>query len=369
MARKNGNGEGSRPRKRADGRWEARYWVDTPTGRKRRSVYGSSRKECTDNLAEAMSAKEEAPMVVPTNLTLGEFLNQHLEATKETLKKRTWEGHEETVRVHLVPMLGHLKLKDLSRERVQSLYTTKCAEGLSPGTVRRIHAVLSAALSRAVRWRLVPYNVCKEADPPRAEYSEIRPFNQDEARAFLVAAEGERHHALYCLALTTGMRRGELLGLPWRNIDLDQRVLHVRRALITGRGSPTFTSPKTAKSRRSIALTTKAVDALEHHRERQREAGFSVEDDALVFTSTKGTPINTSRLRLAFKAFLVRAGLPDIRFHDLRHTCATLLFSKGVHPKVVQELLGHATVNITLDTYSHVLPGMGVRQPRLWTTP
>jgi integrase len=175
----------------------------------------------------------------------------------------------------------------------------------------------------------------------------------------MVAAEGERHHALYCLALTTGMRRGEILGLRWGCLDLALRTVHVRQTLVAGRGSPTFESPKSAKSRRSITLTTRAVHALELHRERQSKAGFSVEDEALVFTSTRGTPINTSRLHLAFKAFLVRAGLPDIRFHDLRHTCATLLLSKGVHPKIVQELLGHATINITLDTYSNILPGIG----------
>ncbi len=358
MARKNANGDGSRPRKRPDGRWEARYWVETPSGRKRRSVYGSSRKDCAEKLAEAISAKEDF-VAIPANITVSEFLKQYLEAAREKLRRRTWEGHEETVRVHLVPSLGHLKLKELTRSHVQSLYTAKRVRGLSPGTVRRIHAVLSAALSAAVRWRLLPYNVCKDADPPRTEPPEIRPLNQEEARAFMVAAEGERHHALFCLALTTGMRRGEILGLRWGCLDLALRTVHVRQTLVAGRGSPTFESPKSAKSRRSITLTTRAVDALELHRERQGKAGFSVEDEALVFTSIRGTPLNTSRLRLAFKAFLVRAGLPDIRFHDLRHTCATLLLCQGVHPKIVQELLGHTTINITLDTYSHVLPGIG----------
>ena len=155
MARKNANGDGSRPRKRSDGRWEARYWVETQSGRKQRSVYCSSRKDCAENLAEAISAKENVTPI-PASITVSEFLNQYLEVAKETLKKRTWEGHEETVRVHLVPSLGHLKLKELTRSHVQSLYTAKRVRGLSPGTVRRIHAVLSAALSSAVRWRLLP---------------------------------------------------------------------------------------------------------------------------------------------------------------------------------------------------------------------
>ncbi len=359
MARKNGNGEGSRPRKRPDGRWEVRYWAETPTGRKRRSVYGSSRKEVADKLVEAMTTKEDAPVVMPMNTTLGEFLNRHLEVSKDTLKKRTWENHDDTVRVHLIPMLGHLKLKELRPENIQYLYTTKRGKGLSAGTVRRIHAVLSSALSRAVRWRLLTHNICQDVDPPRPEPSEICPLSQKEARIFLLGAERERYHALYCLALTSGMRRGEILGLRWGSLDLPQRTLQVRHALVAGRGSPTFDSPKTNKSRRSITLTAKAVEALVKHREQQCEAGFSVENEALVFTSTKGTPVNTSRLRLAFKAFLKRTGLPDIRFQDLRHTYATLLLSKGIHPKIVSEQLGHANIGITLDTYSHVLPGMG----------
>ena len=359
MARKNGNGEGSRPRKRPDGRWEARYWAETPTGRKRRSVYGSSRKEVADKLVEAMTTKEDVPVVMPMNVTLGEFLNRHLEVSKDTLKKRTWENHDDTVRVHLIPMLGHLKLKELRPEYIQYLYTTKRGEGLSPGTVRRIHAVLSSALSRAVRWRLLTHNICQDVDPPRPEPSEICPLNQKEARNFLLGAERERYHALYCLALTSGMRRGEILGLRWGSLDLPQRTLTVRHALVAGRGSPTFDSPKTNKSRRSITLTAKAVEALVKHREHQCEAGFSVENEALVFTSTKGTPVNPSRLRVAFKSFLKRNGLPNIRFQDLRHTYATLLLSKGIHPKIVSEQPGHANIGITLDTYSHVLPGMG----------
>ena len=253
-------------------------------------------------------------------MTLSEFLAQHLEATKETLKKRTWEGHEETARVHLVPMLGHLKLKVLSCERVQPLYAAKRAGGLSPVTVRRIHAELSATLSRAVRWRLVPYNVCKDADPPRASSPDLRLLNHKEVRAFMVAAEREPHHALYCLALTSGMRRGEILGLRWGCLDLAQRTLRVRYALVAGRGSPTFESPKTAKSRRSIILIAKAVDALERHRERQREAGLSVEDDALVFTSTKGTP---SMLRACVSPLKLSLCGPGCQTY-VSMTCGTL---------------------------------------------
>jgi integrase len=203
------------------------------------------------------------------------------------------------------------------------------------------------------------HNICKDVDPPRAEASEIRPFDQKEARGFLIRAEGERYHALYCLALTSGMRRGEILGLRWESLDLTQRTLQIRHALVAGRGSPSFGSPKTTKSRRNTTLTAKAVEALIRHRKRQREAGFSVENDALVFTSTKDTPVNTSRLRLAFKVFLKRTELLNIRFQDLRHTYATLLPSKGIHPKIVSEQLGHANIGITLDTYSRVLPGMG----------
>jgi len=194
----------------------------------------------------------------------------------------------------------------------------------------------------------------------------MRPLDTDEVRRLLEVAHGDSLEALYVLAVTTGMRRGELLGLKWSDVDLENGRLSIRRALTrTDNGKyVALTEPKTRGSRRTVKLTQRAVEALRSHLERQlaeiEVAGDLYRDHGLVFTTEAGTPINPSNLRQrSFAPLLNKAGLPHIRFHDLRHTCATLLLSKGVHPKFVQELLGHATVAITLDTYSHVMPGMG----------
>jgi integrase len=192
----------------------------------------------------------------------------------------------------------------------------------------------------------------------------MQALSADEARKLLEAAGEDRLEALYVLAIHTGMRQGELLALRWQDVDLENAVASVRRTLTRSGGKVVFAEPKTKKSRRSIRLTPQAVEALRAHLKRQLRdieiLGDRYQDQGLVFTTATGAPINPSNLRQRnFAQLLKRAGLPRIRFHDLRHTCATLLLSRGVHPKFVQELLGHATIAITLDTYSHVMPSMG----------
>jgi integrase len=193
---------------------------------------------------------------------------------------------------------------------------------------------------------------------------EMRPFSPDEARKLLETARGDSLEALYVLAVHTGMRQGELLGLKWEDVDLEGGVVRIRRTLTRNKGRLLLGEPKTKKSRRTVRLTETAAQTLREHLERQLEEierlGDLYRDQGLVFTTQVGTPINPTNLRRrSFASLLKRAGLPAIRFHDLRHTCATLLLLRNVHPKYVQELLGHATITITLDTYSHVLPGMG----------
>lgn len=201
-------------------------------------------------------------------------------------------------------------------------------------------------------------------DPPKAQREEVRPLSPEQARRLLEAARGDRLEALYVLAVHCGLRQGELLGLRWEDVDLEAGTLHVRRTLTLAKDGPKFMVPKTAKSRRQIRFTTGAVEALKRHHDRQFEECTRLtglwQDYGLVFATTIGTPINPRNLTgRSFKPLLKQAGLPDIRFHDLRHTCATLLLRRSVHPKLVQELLGHATIAVTLDTYSHLVPGMG----------
>ena len=305
MARRNANGEGSRPRKRPDGRWEGRYWIETPDGRKRRSAYGATRKECAETLVDAVAAKHDAPVFVATNVKVAEFFRQYEYAVKDTMKRRSFETCQDITRLHLLPRLGGIKLKELSREHVQRLYSRKRDQGLSAASVHRIHDVLSSALNHAVRWGLIAHNVCKEVSPPRIPAPVIRPFSKEEAKWLLAAAAHSRYYALYMLGVTSGARWGELNGLFWSDLDLDRRVMHIQRALVRGYGEWTLEEPKTRGSRRSVGLTKKATEALIRHRERQQAEGLSVGGDALVFTNIVGKPINPSSfIRRNFKPLL-----------------------------------------------------------------
>ncbi len=212
-----------------------------------------------------------------------------------------------------------------------------------------------------MKWRLISYNVCGAVNPPKCIGKEMSVLTLEQVEQLLDSAKGDRFEALYALAVTTGMRRGELLGLKWEDVDLNVGTVRVKRSLILIRGGLVFVPPKSAKSRRSITLTSGVVESLEKHKAYQDEErlGKRWRKNSLVFPTTVGTPIYPHHfVRRYFKKLLKKANLPDIRFHDLRHTCATLLLTKSVHPKIVQEILGHSTISITLDTYSHVLPNM-----------
>jgi integrase len=357
------NGEGGISR-RKDGSWMARYTVQTASGRKRKVIYAKSQAEARRKLTEALADRDRGLTYDAEGLTVEGYLARWLEdSVRGSVKVTTYQSYGSLVRFHVCPTLGSTKLSALTPAHVQGLYRQKLDDGLAPKTVKYIHTTLHRALRQAVRWGLVPRNAAAEADPPKVITPEMRPLSPIQARTLLQAASGNRLEALYVLAVTTGMRQGELLGLGWEDVDLESSTVRVRRTLTLAKGGPRLTEPKSPKSRRSIRLTTGAVDTLERHRERQ-EAERTARGDGwnawgLVFCTRRGTPIRRDNLHdKHWKPLLMRAGLPDIRFHNLRHTCATLLLTKGVHPKIVSEMLGHSSVSITLDTYSHVLPGM-----------
>ena len=271
-----------------------------------------------------------------------------------TVKQRTLENYEYVVRLHLVPTLGHLKLKALTPMHVQSLNSSKLDSGLSVRTVRLVHTTLHKAIKQAVRWGLLPRNVTEAASPPKLSTDarkEIQPLTREQALVLLETVRGDRLEALYVLALTAGL-------------NLEGATLSVRQQLTrTRKDGLCFTTPKSPRSRRSIKLTRSAVEALKHHRAAQNEQrlrlGTLWQDSGLVFTSLNGTPLDVANLTYgSFRPLLERAGLPRIRFHDLRHTCVTLLLLRNVNPKIVQEMLGHANISETMGTYSHVLPSM-----------
>jgi integrase len=348
----------------------ARYTVHTAKGPKRRHVYGKTRKEAADKLAKVLSDRVEGIVYDDEKMTVGEYLDAWLKGSVlGSIRQSTYDRDAYLVEKHVKPALGRIRLKNLSSAHVQGFYRDRLDSGLSASTVHKIHTVLHKALTRAVAWQMVPRNVSDAVEPPRPAPREMCPLSPVEARKLLEAAQGDRLEALYVLAVHTGMRQGELLALKWQDVDLENATVSVRRTLTRSGGRYSLGEPKTKKSRRSIRLTVRAADALGQHLERQlsemQMLGDAYADQGLVFTTDTGAPVNPSNLRRRSFAHLLRkANLPHIRFHDLRHTCATLLLSKGTHPKFVQELLGHATVAITLDTYSHVMPGMGDQTAR-----
>ncbi len=362
MARRS-NGEGSIIRYK-DGRWCGRYWTQTTDGKKKRvAIYGRTKSEVRIKLTKAMAERDAGLAFEVKNLTLKEYLSRWLSnSVRDSVRQRTYERYEQLTRDHINPALGRMKLKSLTPAHLQGLYREKLDSGLSPRTVRYIHCTLHKALKQAVKWGLIPRNVAEAVDPPRLPKKEMQPLTPQQTKRFLAAAKGERLEALYLLSISTGLRQGESLGLKWEDIDFDRRALQVKRTLSVTKKGILFVPPKSAKGRRSITLTIPAIEALRKHKMAQEKEGQKLgnlwEDHGLVFPNQSGKPMYPWTLTKRFKKILKEADLPEIRFHDLRHTCATLLLSKGIHPKIVQEILGHSTISITLDTYSHLLPNM-----------
>lgn len=294
---------------------------------------------------------------------LGEYLHLWLETDRPRLRERTWDRYEQYVRLHIVPALGKTSLVRLSPQHLQRLYSDRLESGLSPTTVHHLHATIHKALRQAVRWNLVARNVADLVDPPRIVTHEMATLSPAQARAFLAAAEGDRLEALYVLAITTGMRQGELLGLRWRDVDLDGGSVQIRGSMQATSEGLRIAAPKTPGSRRHVLVSEQPREALRKHRVRQAaerlRMGEAWEDNDLVFANQVGRPIPAGNLlRRSFEPLLRRAGLPRMRFHDLRHTSATLLLGEGIHPKIVSEMLGHTRISTTLDLYSHVTPTM-----------
>src|SRR5918997_2139921 len=365
MAKKKqrGNGAGTvYPRKNKDGKiigYRGSYIVNG----KRYYVSAKTKTETDQKLRQAMTDADRGLTFDAGGLTLGDYLDRWLnDSVRDTVRDTTFERYEQIVRMHIKPALGRVKLKNLTPTHVRGLYKATL-QSLSPRTVQYIHVTLHKALKQAVNDGLVPRNVTEAVKPPQVRREEIHPLTPEQVNALLNAARGDRLEALYMLAIHTGLRQGELLGLKWEDVNLEEGTLQMRRTLTTTKGGPVLSTPKTKGSRRSVRLTQSAVEALRRHLQQQLGeidmAGSLWEENGLIFASETGEPLERrSIVKYQFKKVLKCAGLPDKRFHDLRHTCATLLLGRNVNPKIVSEMLGHATIAITLDTYSHVLPNM-----------
>jgi integrase len=341
MAKKRGNGEGGITLHKKSGLYMARYTVQTPEGSKRKTIYGKKRQDVADQLAKALADRADGIVFDDKNLTLGEYLDRWLsDAVRGTVRESTYSRDKYLVTNHVKPSIGRVKLKNLNARLLQSLYRERLDSGLSGSTVQKIHHVLHKALTQAMRWELIPRNPADSVKAPTPTPKEIHPLSALEARQLLEAARGDRLEALYVLAIHTGMRRGELLALKWADVDLDLATVRVRRTLTRGEGGRGYVVGAATKSGkgRHVRLTPRAVEALKRHRARQSKEKLKIGslygDQDLVFAGEGGNAINPSNPRnRSFKPLLERAGLPRITFHDLRHTCASLLFQKNVHPK------------------------------------
>jgi integrase len=355
MSRRRGHGEGS-IHQRSDGRWCAIVDLDRDTTGKRRRkyLYGKTRKEVADQLKLLHNDQAGGVNVTTDRQTVKTFLARWLtEVAAHRNKLRTWEGYERIVELYLNPYLGRVMLTKLGPEHVQRMINTLVTKGLAPNTIRNIRAVLRRALNQALRWRLVTFNAASLAEIPRIEQEQMSALDEAQARALLRTLKGDRLEVLYRVGLSLGLRRGEVLGLRWEDIDFATSILRVAQTVQrTKTRGLILSTPKTKGSIRTIPIPHVLLAALKLHKERQDQEGVENQHD-LVFISTKGTPLDPDNVTHRFKVFVKAAGLPDdIHFHTLRHSCATLLLAQGVPIHVVKDILGHSQISTTM-RYAH----------------
>ena len=347
---------------------------DPSTGKPKQqwvSVKGT-KKEAERRLSDLLHQLDTGTFMKPGKTTLGEFLERWLkDYAWPNLAPRTAEGYETIVRRHLIPHLGNISITHLKPEHLQKYYSEmlssgRCGSscGLSAQTVRHHHTALHKALQTAVEWGLLSRNIADAISAPRAERPEMQTWGEEEVTRFLEAAKPTPYYAIFYTALFTGMRRSELLALRWQDVNFMLSQVYVSRSLHQLRdGKFIFRSPKTAKGRRMVALPPSAILVLSAHYEKQKLerallGGKPLTADDLVFSTLEGKPLRPNTVTRAWTIIAARAGLRVIRLHDARHTHASLMLKQGIHPKIVQERLGHSTIAITLDTYSHVSPGL-----------
>ncbi len=378
--RRRGSGEGTIV-KRRDGRYAAAV---TLRNGKRKWLYAKSRREVATKLTVVLKSVQDGALIPLERENLSQFATRWLEWVEPNLKPSTHLRYASDIRLHIVPELGRMPLKNITPDVLQHLYTLKLNQGLSSTSVHHVHVVIHRLLSQAVKWELVSRNSAALVDSPRPQKTDMQTLDATQVRQLIRSTSDHRLGALVMLAAVTGIRQGELLGLRWSDMELsqglkeddskrknlhserDDGVIHIRRTLRACRGGFEFGEPKTSRSKRTIVIRPYVVSRLRTHRAKQMEEmlaiGPSWNHSDLIFTNTIGghlTPQNF--LRRDFKPMLEYAGLPDVNFHSLRHTAATLALNQGVSVVDVSAMLGHANSHITLTTYAHLMPGSGDR--------
>jgi integrase len=357
-----GHGEGSVFYRPDRDQWVAQVTLDTG---KKKQTYHATQKEAIAALRKMLNELEQDTLIEKSRQTVGAYLQDWFEnIQKQQVRRTTYLKQEPILRKVILPVLGHFHLQKLTPQHIQKLYSDKANEGWKPGSIRNIHKILHKALKNAVRWKLVPHNVCDLVSLPRQVRHQAQVLTKGQAVQLLRASQGHPLEPLIVLALTTGMRHGEIAALRWSEINVEANTLEIKRTVtfISGHGYIEG-EPKTEKSKRTIVLPRFVVRSLEKHRLRQLayriKAGSQWQDRDLVFCNAVGYYRNPSTTEQAFHRLLVRAGLPTMRIHDLRHSAATLLIMvMKMPPNLVQELLGHDDIETTLGLYTHADPDM-----------
>ncbi|MFG2643568.1 tyrosine-type recombinase/integrase [Streptomyces sp. NPDC048370] len=356
--KRNPNGAGTITQ-RKDGRFQAAVYVLQPDGtRARKFAYGKTWAEC-DTKRRALLDKAANGIPVPTrSAKLSEWLPYWLDnVIKPRRKLSTYDKYEAHVRLYLVPMIGSKRLESLGVADVRR-FLVQLEKKTTAATAKESHRVLRTALTAACREELITRNVATLVEPPRAKARELSPWSLDETLDFLAAARRDPLYAAFVLAIAMGLRRGELVGLRWADVDLDKRVLYVRQQTQRRRGVLYDDDPK-GRRRRAVPLPAMCIAPLRWHRMRQNDqrvkAGEQWAEGGYVFTTASGRPVEPRNVYRSFTRVAASAGLRVIRLHDARHGCATLLTAAGVAPRVVMEILGHSQISITMDVYAHVV--------------
>jgi integrase len=348
--------------------WTVRIFLGRDTKGKRKyfnKTIKGTKKDAQKYLTAKLREKDLGVFIEPASMALNEYLDKWLsESAKPRLREVTLESYQGLLKSHVREILGSRKLSDIKPLDVQKLYNRMTENSLSPRTVRYVHTILKSAFTQAIKWQMLSVNPCDIADLPRQQKTEMKAFSPEQVKRFLEAAKDNKHGLIFAFALASGMRPEEYLALKWSDIDFEKHTATVQRTLIwrTG-GGWYFSEPKTARSRRTLPLPESLFIKLKTHKRQQAEAilklGQAYERNNFVFATDEGKPIRYGNLtKRYFHKILEKSDLKGFRLYDLRHTTATLLLSEGINPKIVSERLGHASIVLTLDTYSHVLPDM-----------
>lgn len=358
MAKKRANNEGT-IYKRSNGTWRAQITLDG----ERLNFSADTQRECQQWLRKKLNHIAGGLTYDATITTLGEFLADWLTYKETTLKSSTYYQYNHVVESYIIPYLGQIKLMDLKPVQIQALYNRLIKDDVGIPTIQKVHTVFHSALSYACKIDLITRNPASVIDPPKTPNKEMKILDQSQISQLLITVDNHRWKALYYLAIRTGMRQSEILGLMWTDIDWGKQTLNVERQLKRPKGNEVnFTTLKTNHGKRNIALGHRMVAILREHYKRQhalqKKAGKNWPEHGLIFTTSVGTPIHQRNLLRDFKNQLEKAGLPEIRFHDLRHTAASVMLNHNFAVIKVSRMLGHARPSITLDIYGHLLPSM-----------